>query len=90
MTAYYGDPHVDPGCEEVETPSAWRPMESAPKDGTAILVQDSSNVFIAAWLTAYSECLRGNKTAWWSVGAKHFYQPTQMILMNPQRWRTLD
>lgn len=39
--------------------NAWRPMESAPKDGTRILVTDGDEVLVAEWRAvkiAYPDC----------------------------------
>ncbi len=68
----------------------WQPIDTAPKDGTSILVccPAANNIFIAAWRTWYSEGLRGDVTAWWSNGAKNAYQPDQLIL-KPEGWMPL-
>lgn len=73
--------------------SDWQPINTAPKDGTAVLAAcpacpAASNIFIAAWRTWYSEALRGDVTGWWSNGAKNAYQPNQLIL-HPTHWMHL-
>ena len=68
----------------------WQPIETAPKDGTAVLAAcpQAANIFIAAWRTWRSDALRGDVTGWWSNGAKNAYQPDQLIIQ-PTHWQPL-
>ena len=70
--------------------NGWRSMETAPKDGTAILAAcpSANNIFIAAWRTWHYDLLREDVTTWWSNGAKNSYQPDQLIL-EPTHWMPL-
>jgi hypothetical protein len=43
----------------------WKPIETAPKDSTPVLVTTKYGVRIAYYGTEYSEMLRGEKLRWW-------------------------
>ena len=68
----------------------WQPIETAPRDGTSVLLAcpGADNIFIGAWKTAYSELGRGDHTGWWSNGAKNASLPLQLILA-PSFWMPL-
>ena len=68
----------------------WQSIETAPKDGTEVLIAcpEASNIFIGAFRTWYSDTLRGDVTGWWSNGAKNSYQPEQLLL-KPTYWMPL-
>lgn len=68
----------------------WQPIQTAPRDGTSILVAvlGANNIFIAVYRKWYSESLRADVVTWWSNGAKNSYQPDQLML-NPSHWMPL-
>ena len=37
------------GIEYIEPPARWLPIESAPKDGSRILIKEYGTVFVAGW-----------------------------------------
>ena len=40
---------AEAGIEYIEPPARWLPIESAPKDGSRILIKEYGTVFVAGW-----------------------------------------
>lgn len=59
----------------------WQPIETAPKDGTEILLSDGACVSIGGWLSRQDvgdECPFGTDPGWWAVACH-----------NPTHWMPL-
>lgn len=68
------------GAREMRTKSGWQPIETAPEDGTSVLVVDQGVVS-----EAYYD---GEDKAWWLANtAPHDFDPSRAIY--PTRWRPL-
>jgi hypothetical protein len=62
----------------------WQPIETAPKDGTQVLLAASDYrwVYLGAWEKRYSELSRGPHTSWWAKAAQ--------IILSPYWWAPVD
>lgn len=69
------------------TADKWQPIETAPKDGTAVLVGNKSSVWIAAYTPRYQSGFEpANK--WQSLMLNHQYMP-QGSGLTPSHWMPL-
>lgn len=53
-----------PEADAVLEAVGWQPIETAPKDGTAVMVW-ASQYHVARWERRWSVMLRGELDAWW-------------------------
>lgn len=65
--------------------SEWQPIESAPKDGTRIILTDDRNVEVGVWAPA----LHGDTFGWAFVDDFSVRETTDgNVAVEPNAWRT--
>lgn len=68
--------------------SEWQPIETAPHDGSAILVAHEKGVWIAQYLPKYPSGYKP-PNPWFSVMLNHDYINEQPVSRYPTHWMPL-
>ncbi len=68
--------------------SAWQPIETAPKDGTRIMVASEHGAWIAEYLPVYESGYRPD-SPWNSVMLNHWHIPQHLRHIKPTHWMPL-
>lgn len=73
------------GGEEGEAMSEWQPIESAPRDGTWIVLTDGTSVSTGYW---GGTCFGGGPMAWLVYGHRSDYEEVDLD-GTPTHWQPL-
>lgn len=63
---------------------SWQPIETAPKDGTELLLFDDGE-----WWLGYWKEVNGNFD-WYESGTYSPFRPEECIFLNPSHWKPLS
>lgn len=61
--------------------SEWQPIETAPKDGTRVLLHKDGHQVVAAWSNTWSDMLRSSTDDWWIGQSLPFRDPTHWMML---------
>ncbi len=64
----------------MQDPSLWRPIKSAPHDGTEVLVFVDGHVVVATWSEGHWQAVVAGKRVWDAAGS-------EIALGTPTHWR---
>ncbi len=68
--------------------SEWQPIETAPKDGTPILIRNGKYVAVAFWDTDASNYDGVDFEPYWAMDDGHeYFRALRGELQNPKEWR---
>lgn len=75
--------------ERLQAENEWLPMDSAPKDGTFVLLLQDKEVYKAAWLQNYGVVCRRSDPFEWCIDSSYQDEQGYYSTVNPEKWRPL-
>ena len=75
--------------ERLQSENEWLPMDSAPKDGTFVLLLQDKEVYKAAWLQNYGVVCRRSDPFEWCIDSSYQDEQGYYSTVNPEKWRPL-